>query len=202
MKRILITESQLKKILANESYPLEIKSDDGRPDNFTEYETAVDNTDKDAPLDVTIGDAIKRSKEGWFGMNRYPAMARIAEGEELDNAQNSGYGLKGDAYIENTANAGKGKMAANINAEVKSNTRGSRNNTNEVRASRMREYKKSNPALFKKNGGDRMLQILDTQTDKQASTHKNAHSGKIRKNDTTPNAFGSKTGENGAYYFK
>ena len=61
MKKIHITESQWKSLLESEcGYPLDLKGDDGRPDNFTEYEVAVDNTDKDAPNDVTISDTIKR----------------------------------------------------------------------------------------------------------------------------------------------
>ena len=203
MRKIYITESQWKQILESEgAYPLDLKGDDGKPENFTEYEVAVDNTDPDAPNDVTSSETIKRSKPGWFGMGRYPAMHRLPEGKELDNAENSGYGLEGDAYIQDAASTGKGKMAVNVNAEVKSDTRGSRNNTNQVRASRMREYKKTNPALYKKNGGDKMLQILDTQTDKQSSIHKNMHSGETKKMDTTPKAFGEETGENGAFYFK
>ena len=204
MKKIRITESQLKTILmAENAYPLDLKSDDGKPDNFTEYEVAVNNTNKDANNDVTIGDGFKKSKEGWFGMNRYPAMHRLPESQELDNAQNSGYGVKNDNYIQNAAQNGGGKMATNVNNEVKSDTRGSRNNTNQVRASRMRQYKQTNPELFQKNGGDKMLNILDAQTSKQSNMYAAKHSTDVRTTDKTPgNNINFNKGENGAYYFK
>ena len=205
MRKILITEAQLKKILAMEEigYPLDTKSDDEKPDNFALTDVAVDNTDPDAPNDVTDLDnfSMHRTPETWFGMGRYTgAMYRLPESEELDNAKNSGFGVNNDAYISATANAGKGKMAANINAEVQSDKKGSRNNTNQVRANRMRQYKQTNPALYQKNGGDKMLDILDNQTRKQSSANKSKHNADIRTQDTTPNAF--KNGKNGAYYFK
>ena len=143
MKKIHIRESQLKRILGEDiGYPLNLKSDDGKPDNFTETEVAVNNNDKDAKNDVTIG--IHRTKEGWFGMNRYPAMQRIPESRELDNMENSGFGKNNDDYINQTASSNGGKMATNIAGEINSNKRGSRNNTNQVRVSRMENYKQNN----------------------------------------------------------
>lgn len=199
MRKIRITESQWKLIMESElSYPLNLKGDDGRPDNFSGYEVAVDNMDKDAPLDVTTSDAIKKSKEGWFGMNRYPAMQRIPEGVELDNSENSGYGLNNDAYIHNAAKSSDAEMVNNISDEINSSTRGSRNNTNEVRLSRMLGYKKSNPSLYQKNGGDEMVKILQSQTNMQSNKHKAATNKKPSKTNTT---FGGTT-SNGAYYFK
>lgn len=202
MRKIHITESQWKTILEAEStYPLNVKDDDGCPDNFTEYEVAVNNTDNDAPDSLTIADKISknRSKEGWFGMNRYPAMHRLPESRELDNMQNSGYGMKGDAYINGSAKTNGGKMVSNIAGEINSDTRGSRNNTNEVRIKRMEDYKTSNPELFAKNGGEQTLNILKAQTDRQSGTHKEKHSTDLRKSDTTP---GISNTTNGAYYFK
>ena len=204
MKKIRITESQLKCILESEcGYPLDLKSDDGKPDNFTEYEVAVNNIDNDAPSDVTIPDAIKRSKEGWFGMNRYPSMHRLPESAELDNMQNSGYGIKSDNYLNNAAKNSGGKMVSNISNEINSNTRGSRNNTNQVRVSRMENYKKNNPELFAKNGGEETLNILKGQTKKQANSYNSKHSTDIRTQNATPGAqLNFDKGENGAYYFK
>lgn len=204
MRKIHITESQWKALLESEcSYPLNVKGDDGRPDNFTEYEVATDNTDKDAPLDVTISDTLKRSKEGWFGMNRYPAMSRLPESEELDNVENSGFGEKSDKYINNVANAGNGKMVNNVANEINSNTRGSRNNTNQVRLSRLEKYRTTNPELFKKNGGEKMVSILKGQVNAQSNTHKQKHATDIRTQSPSEGVpFSQKTIENdGAYYF-
>ena len=204
MRKIHITESQWKKILMQESaYPLDLKSDDEKPDNFTEYEVAVSNNDQDAPSDVMTGDAYKRSKEGWFGMNRYPAMHRLPESAELYNVENSGFGVKNDEYINNTANSNGGKMVSNISLEINSNKRGSRNNTNQVRISRMENYKKNDPDLFIKNGGDKTLDILKSQTKKQAGAHKAKHASDIRTQSTQPGDnvnYGKEN--NGAYYFK
>lgn len=204
MKKIRITESQWKRILESEyAYPIDLKSDDEKPDNFTEYETAINNNDKDAPNDVTTGEGYKRSKPGWFGMNRYPAMHRLPESRELDNKESSGFGKNNDAFIQNVANNGSGKMVSNINSEITSKTRGSRNNTNQVRASRMRQYKETNPELFQKNGGEKMLNILDSQTKAQSDSYAAKHSTDIRTQDTTPgNNINFNKGENGAYYFK
>ena len=204
MRKITITESQYKRILESEfGYPLDVKSDDEKPENFTGYQVAVDNIDKDASNDVTTSDTIKRSKAGWFGMNRYPASHRLPEGEELDNTQNSGYGMKSDGFINNTAANGGGKMVNNVAAEVNSNTRGSRNNTNQVRVSRMENDKVNNPQKFQKNGGERMLNILKSQTKKTAASHEAKHSPDIVQQSTAvkPNGTGKKQGP-GVVYFK
>lgn len=197
MRKIRITESQYKRILENEiGYPLDVKADDGKPDNFAGYQVAVDNTDDDAQNDVTISDTIKRSKAGWFGMNRYPAMHRLPEGEELDNKQNSGYGMKADNFINGAAKNG-GKMINNVASEVNSDKRGSRNNTNQVRISRMEDDKVNNPANFQKNGGDEMLKILKSQTSKTSAAHNSIHANdQITRNDN-PN----KSKNNGVVYF-
>ena len=205
MRKIHITESQWKKILMAESeYPLDVKNDDGKPDNFTEYEVAVSNNDKDVPdTDVMTGEAFKKSKDGWFGMGRYPAMHRLPESRELDNAKNSGYGVNNDNYINKAAQNGGGKMISNINTEVKSNTDGSRNATNMMRISRMEDYKRNNPDLFMKNGGDQTLNILKNQTKKQSTAHAAKHATDVRTVSTQPgdNVNYGKN-ENGAYYFK
>lgn len=189
MRRVIFTESQVNKILQAESaYPLDIKGDDGRPDNFSEYETAVDNTDKDATNDVTTSDSIKRAKKGWYLRSTLANHFRLAEGDELDNMKTSGYGQKNDAFISNTAKNGGGKMVSNLNAEIKSNTDASRNNTNQVRVSRLETQKKKDPALFQKNGGERTLNILKNQIKVKSGQHSAQTAGRTRKTDNMPNA--------------
>ena len=200
MRKIRITESQYKRILESEEvgYPLDVKADDEKPVNFTGYEVVADNPDDDAQNDVTISDTVKRSRRGWFGMNRWPAMHRLPEGRELDNRQNSGFGMKYDAQIAAKANNGGGKMIKNVSAEIQSDTRGSRNNTNQVRISRMEKAKVDDPENFAKNGGEEMLNILKSQTNKTSTTHKTQHAGE-RSGESTKNK--PKSENNGVYYF-
>lgn len=202
MKKIHITESQWRAILESEfAYPLDVKSDGGKSECFTQGEVAVNNIDQDAPNDVTISDTVKRSKEGWFGMNRYPAMHRLPESKELDNIKNSGYGAKNNSYIKNTASSEGGKMVSNISGEINSNKDGSRNNTNQVRIYRMENYKKNDPALFAKNGGEETLRILKTQTNKNAKSNAAKHSSDVKTRNT--NQVDTLNNENnGVYYFK
>lgn len=201
MRKIRITEAQLKTILEQEcGYPLNMKGDDGKPDIFMGDEVAVNNIDKDAPNDVTISDTMSknRSKAGWFGMNRWPAMHRLPEGEELDDKQTSGFGEKSDNFIHDVANSGGGKMAANVSNEINSDTRGTRNNTNQVRISRMERDKAANPENFQKNGGDKMLKILKNQVKKNSATNKNLHASEKK----TINPDSTKPNTGGIIYFK
>ena len=191
--------------MVESAYPLDVKNDDGKPDNFTEYEVAVNNTDNDAPDNVTIGDKIgkEETKPGWFGMNRYPAMHRLPESAELDNAKNSGFGINNDKFINNIADSNGGKMVSNISGEINSKKRGSRNNTNQVRASRMEKYKETDPELFIKNGGQKTLDLLKSQTKKNSDSHRAKHATDTRIQSTLPGDninYGKEN--NGAYYFK
>ena len=175
MRKIRITESQLKTILESIGYPLNVDDANEEPDNFMGNEVAVNNVDPDAPDDVTTTDNVakKRSRKGWFGIYGYKSPMShftVRESENLDNRQNSGYGQKSDAFIQSTAENGGGKMVNNLNAEVKSNKRGSRNNTNQVRIHRMEKAKTEDPVTFAKNGGEKTLNILKTQTKKTSCT--------------------------------
>ena len=204
MRRVIFTESQINEILQAESaYPLDIKGDDGRPDNSSGYEIAVNNTDRDATNDVTTSDSIKRAKKGWYLRSTLANHFRLAEGDELDNMKTSGYGQKSDAFISNVAKNGGGKMVSNLNAEIQSDTDSSRNNTNQVRVSRLETQKKKNPAVFQKNGGEKTLNILKNQIKLKSGQHSAQTAGHARKMDNTPNA--SKTPEShskqGPYYF-
>lgn len=189
MRRVIFTESQINEILQAESaYPLDIKGDDGRPDNSSGYEIAVNNTDRDATNDVTTSDSIKRAKKGWYLRSTLANHFRLAEGDELDNMKTSGYGQKSDAFISNVAKNGGGKMVSNLNAEIQSDTDSSRNNTNQVRVSRLEAQKKKNPAVFQKNGGEKTLNILKNQIKLKSGQHSAQTAGRARKVDNTPNA--------------
>jgi hypothetical protein len=133
-------------------------------------------------------------------------MHRLPEGKELDNKQNSGFGIKYDAEINSIAKNGKGKMASHISSEIESGTRGSRHNTNQVRVSRMETYKDTDPETYAKNGGDEMLKILKSQVKKTSDSNKSADFGKKTKNtnpnvESTSNGGENKSG-NGVIYFK
>lgn len=211
MRRVIFTETQLNEILQAESaYPLDIKGDDGKPDNSSGYEVAVNNTTvndttPNPKSNVTIGDRIagRKSRKKKFGLSS-PSYGRIAEGDALDNMKTSGYGQKSDEFISKVASNNGGKMVSNLNAEIKSNTDASRNNTNQVRVSRMEAQKKNDPVTFQKNGGERTLKILKNQVNLKSGEHKAMTAGQVRKTDNTPNA--NKTPEShhndSVYYFK
>lgn len=176
MRKIRITESQLETILEYEgTYPLNVKGDDGRPDNFMGNEVAVDNTDDDATNDVTTTDNVsrKRSRRGWFGIFGYRSPNlhfSLRESENLDGRQNSGYGMKNDAFIQNMSNNGGGKMVNNLNNEIQSKTRGSKNNTNQKRIERLEDQKTEDPVTFAMNGGNKTLNILKHQVKKTSDS--------------------------------
>ena len=204
MRRVIFTESQINEILQAESaYPLDIKGDDGRSDNFTELETAVNNTDKDISTNVTTSDNIKRCKKGWYLRSTLSNHYRLSEGDELDNMKTSGYGQKNDQFISKVAANNGGKMVSNLNAEIQSNKDASRNNTNQVRVSRLETQKKKDPATFQKNGGQRTLNILKNEVKAKSGQHSANVAGQPRKENLTPNASKAPESHHGptAYYF-
>ena len=209
MRKIRITESQWKTIVESElGYPLDTTEDNPVPDNAAGIEVGSDIKGKYVPDSMpTTADkySTNRTKRQWFGINTsYGRGAyRMEEGKELDNAQNSGYGVKADAQINSIASNGGGKMAVNVSAEVNSNTRGSRNNTNQVRISRMEDAKKNDPATYQKNGGDRMLSILKSQV-KKNSDKANASNERKTEDSITPQTGTTEKKNkqnNGVYYF-
>lgn len=208
MRKIRITESQLKTILESIGYPLNVDDGNEEPENFMGSEVAVNNIDPDAPDDVTTTDNVakKRSRKGWFGIYGYKSPMShftVRESENLDNRQSSGYGKKSDAFIQATANNGGGKMVNNLNAEVQSDTRGSRNNTNQVRISRMEKAKTDDPATFVKNGGEQTLKILKSQTKKTSGTFSKEKSETTITPPTDGGTGGSKKKtQQTIYYFK
>lgn len=75
---------------------------------------------------------------------------------------------------EEIISAGKseesGKMLKNVASEVEGS--GSRDNTQRVRAYRLRQQKINDPITFEKNGGDAMLQAIENGNKKQSEIHK------------------------------
>ena len=211
MRKIRITESQWKAILESEfGYPLDLKSGPVTKDNTAGVEVAADPLDVDVEKDSEYGistttDNISRKKmrPAQFGIRtaRVAGGYRLEEGRELDNMQNSGFGKNADAQIAQAASNGGGKMVTNINNEINSTTRGSRNNTNQVRASRLRDQKENDPVTFAKNGGDATLKAVERQT--QVNSVKNAATETAPK--ATTSTGGSKKGKSSEptiYYFK
>ena len=211
MRKIRITESQWKAILESEfGYPLDLKSGPVTKDNTAGVEVAADPLDVDVEKDSEYGistttDNISRKKmrPAQFGIRtaRVAGGYRLEEGRELDNMQNSGFGKKADAQIAQAASNGGGKMVTNINNEINSTTRGSRNNTNQVRASRLRDQKENDPVTFAKNGGDATLKAVERQT--QVNSAKNAATETAPKTTTsTGSSKKGKSSEPTIYYFK
>ena len=170
MRKIRITESQLKTILESElGYPLDLRSGPVTKDNTAGVEVTSDPLDVDVDTDSQYGIATttdniskKKMRPAQFGIRtaRVAGGYRLEEGRELDNMQSSGFGKKADAQISQAASNGGGKMVKNLNAEVQSNTRGSRNNTNQVRASRLRDQKKTTLQHLQRMAGTQRLKHL------------------------------------------
>lgn len=207
MRRVIFTESQINKILTLESaYPLDLKGDNGQPEYNGNEVFANDpdpRFDDEKPHNVSTSEKFKRCKKGWYMRSTLANQCKLEEGEELDNMKSSGYGIKNDAFINSVAKNGGGKMVQNVNAEIKSNTDGSKNNTNQVRILRLNRQKKTNPTAFMKNGGEKTLSILKNEVKSKGAQHKAQTSGLPRKTDNTPNANkheGSHS-KQGPYYF-
>lgn len=175
MKKVLFTESQLKAILGEDVGGYLRTSDVAeKPDNAHLQQVFVNNADVDTEDEfdnnVTVSDKIARRMSN---RNRlFPKRTRCFEEKShtLDNMRNTGYGQKYNERISNTASNGGGKMINNLNDEVQSKT-GSRNNTNQVRLSRLKDQKKSDPLNYLRNGGKETENILRDQITKQS--HKN-----------------------------
>lgn len=183
MKKVIFTEAQIRKYLNEEmgDYLDSVKNAGEIPGNAYGTEVFANNLDSDAQTDVTTTDGFmqKRSKS-----NRLFARSRQCEGRELDNMKTSGFGNKIDNTINQLSNAG-GKMINNINNEIQSDKDGMRNNTQEVRLSRMKEYEKNNPNLYQKNGGDFTVKQLEKNVANNSASHQ-AQVGEKRKTEAIP----------------
>jgi len=162
--RIIITESQLKYILKEECYPLNIKDGTDIPDNIYGTQVAVNNLDKDASDDVTITDnpSHKRAMS-----NRLFARSRNVCEAEFDDNRSQNFGKNEKSNIISTANNSGGKMVSNLANDIQNG--GARNNTNQVRASRLKAQKKNDPITFIKNGGNETLNALKSSTTKESN---------------------------------
>lgn len=183
MKKVIFTEAQIRKYLNEEmgDYLDSVKNAAEIPGNAYGNEVFVNNLGGDTNTDVTTTDGFmqKRSKG-----NRLFARSRQCEGQELDNMKSSGFGNKINNTISQLSDNG-GKMINNINNEIQSDKDGMRNNTQEVRLSRMKNYKENNPALYQENGGDFMVKQLENNIKGNSTSHK-AQTGGKRKVNTTP----------------
>ena len=97
-----------------------------------------------------------------------------------------------------------GKMLKNISNDIANG--GTRNNTNQVRISRLKQQKKDDPAMFARNGGDKTLKALKSATRKVSTTNSTAQTDRNANPLTiTPDA-GNGTGnghhnDNVIYYY-
>lgn len=164
MRKVIITESQLEYILRETSYPLNNKTSAEMPDNAYGTEVAVNNLDKDAGEDVTITDNPSHKKTM---SNRLFARTRNVCEAEFDDNRSQNFGKNEKQNIVATANNGGGKMVTNLANDIQNG--GARNNTNQVRASRLKAQEKSDPVTFAKNGGKATLNALKSSTTKESN---------------------------------
>lgn len=215
MRKIRITESQLKTILESElGYPLDLRSGPVTKDNTAGVEVTSDPLDVDVDTDSQYGIATttdniskKKNRPEQFGIRtaRVAGGYRLEEGRELDNMQSSGLGKKSDAQIAQAASNGGGKMVNNLNNEIESNRRGVKMGTQYVRDMRLKDQKKNDPVTFAKNGGDATLKAIENNISANSSKHKANKAEEETTVTPTPSTSGTnkkKSSEPTVYYFK
>ena len=201
MKRIIITESQYNSILVKEDVYLHPNDGAESPDNAYGTQISVDVPETD---NVTTADTVKRHKRGWLSPKGF--IPSLEESQQRDNAQNSGLGTIADMKVQSAAQNG-GKMVNNLNREIQSNQKGVRNNTLEVRASRLRAQKENDPVTYAKNGGKATEKAINQQLVKNkaaGAAMPESNDGGNSKPFTLPTETskgGSKKPENNIYYF-
>lgn len=164
MRKIRITEKQLLHILKETSYPLDLSTSSDMPCNASGVEVAVNNMDKDADNDVTITDnpSHKRALS-----NRLFARSRNICESNFDDNRNQNFGKNEKENIKKVANTNGGKMVKNLANDIENG--GARNNTNQVRISRLEKQKKKDPVAFNNNGGAKVLNALKSSTKKECN---------------------------------
>ena len=191
MRKVIFTEQQIKRILGEDAADylnsLDVAAE--IPDNAYGTQVFVNNVDKDAEDNVTTTDKISRNKNRSNSGGRLFARSRTFESvneSSFDDTKTKNFGKNAKENILNGAGEGAGKMLNNIANDI--NNGGTRNNTNQVRLSRLRKQEKEDPVTFAKNGGKETIKALEDSVGKE----KNKHSVPTQSNSNpigiTPNA--------------
>lgn len=172
MRKVIFTEEQIKKIVGEDvaDYLNNIDNAGEVPDNAYGTEVFVNNVDKDSEDNVTTTDRVARHKNRSNSGGRLFARSRTFESvneSSFDDTRTRNFGKNAKENILNGAGEGAGKMLNNLANDI--NNGGTRNNTNQVRLSRLRKQAKEDPITFMKNGGKQTLKALEDSVEKEQS---------------------------------
>lgn len=172
MRKVIFTEEQIKKIVGEDvaDYLNNIDNAGEVPDNAYGTEVFVNNVDKDSEDNVTTTDRVARHKNRSNSGGRLFARSRTFESvneSSFDDTRTRNFGKNAKENILNGAGEGAGKMLNNLANDI--NNGGTRNNTNQVRLSRLRKQAKEDPITFMKNGGKQTLKALEDSVGKEQS---------------------------------
>ena len=207
MRKVIFTEEQLRRIIGEDvnGFVLDVSDGSEAPDNAYGTQVFSDYPDKDVETDVTTTDNFSRKKNR---VNRLFARSRTYESineSNFDDAVGQNFGKNEKETIMAQGNSeNSGKMLKNISNDIANG--GTRNNTNQVRISRLKQQKKDDPAMFARNGGDKTLKALKSATRKVSTTNSTAQTDRNANPLTiTPDA-GNGTGnghhnDNVIYYY-
>ena len=198
MRKVIFTEEQIKKIVGEDvaDYFNNIDNAGEVPDNAYGTEVFVNNVDKDSEDNVTTTDRIARHKNRSNSGGRLFARSRTFESvneSSFDDTRTRNFGKNAKENILNGAGEGAGKMLNNLANDI--NNGGTRNNTNQVRLSRLRKQAKEDPVTFMKNGGKQTLKALEDSVGKEQSKQSTMSPSLDSTVANTPNAMkGTGTG--------
>lgn len=207
MRKVIFTESQLKKILGegNDMFLGDLDTAKQIPSTAygDEVFTNVGNIENDEDPDVTVADKINKRRTR---NNRLFARTRTYESVNESNfadSRSNNFGKKETDGIKSLANNGGGKMIKNVKKELENG--GNRDNTQRVRINRLEKQKKENPELFAKNGGNEMVRALKSSVGKESAKQKSISTANSNK-DTLFGNFQSNDGkghhkEEGTVYY-
>lgn len=167
MRKIVITKEQYQHIM-EESYPLNQMDKTTSPVDASGYEVFANNMDKDADPDATTTDA--KSQKMSTRRLAYLRTCRTLGESTFNDERTMNFGKKQkEEIIAAGETDNSGKMLKNIAKEVQNG--GSRDNTQRVRAYRLHMQKLTDPVTFEKNGGDEMLNAIESGNKKQSEIH-------------------------------
>lgn len=167
MRKIVITNEQYQRIL-EEGYPLNLMDGTTPADDASGYEVFANNMDKDADPNATTTD--RKSQRMATRRLAFLRTCRTLGESTFNDERTMNFGKKQKEEIIAAGESDNcGKMLKNVSKEVQGS--GSRDNTQRVRAYRLRKQKIEDPETFEKNGGEAMLNAIEAGNKKQSDLH-------------------------------
>lgn len=201
MRKVIFTEEQIKKIVGEDvaDYLNNVDIAAEIPGNAYGTEVSTDlnpDTAQNPKKKIPTTDKISRHKNRSNSGGRLFARSRTFESvneSSFDDTRTRNFGKNAKENILNGAGEGAGKMLNNLANDI--NNGGTRNNTNQVRLSRLRKQAKEDPVTFMKNGGKQTLKALEDSVGKEQSKQSTMSPSLDSTVANTPNAMkGTGTG--------